>query len=304
MDISPVKLFTEKGLEPILLEIKKKVDEFEPNIETVGGRKEIASFAHKIAQSKVFIDKAGKELVAKQKAEIKLIDTERKRSRDFLDEQKDRARLPLTEWEEAEKAREEAERIEQEFNDDFESALAEDSLFNREREIRLKEEAEAKKEAERREKEEAERLEKERVEREERMKKEAAEQAKREAEEKVRKAEEAAKQAERDRIAAEERAKVEKEEAAKRAEREKQEAIDRAKAEAEAEAKRVEEERLRKEAAEKAEAERKAAHHAHRKRINREALTDLEILGFDTDNAKAFIKAVAEGSVSHITINY
>jgi len=293
MDITPVKLFSENGLEPILKEIKKKVDEFKPDTETAGGRKEIASFAYKIAQSKTFIDKAGKELVAKQKAEIKLIDKERKRSRDFLDEQKDRARQPLTDYEEAEKKAIEEEAAKIELEADHTEALEFHALWLKEKELEALKAKIAKEEEEKRQAEEAERIKKERTEREERLKKEAAERAKKDAEEAVRKAEEKAKQAERDRIAAEERAVFEKEEAV-RQEKER----------AKAEAKRIEDEHLAKKAEEKAIAGRKARHHKHRKRIDSEALTDLEILGFDTEGAKMFIQAVANGAVRHITINY
>jgi len=185
MDINPVKLFSENGLDPILNEIKKKVDEFEPDVETATGRKQIASFAHKIAKSKTFIEKMGKELVSKQKAAIKLIDNERKRSRDFLDEQRDKARQPLTEWEEAEKKAlaEEAARVE--FNLDHTEALEFHVLWLKEKEFEaLKAKIEKEKE-EKRQEAEKERLEKEQAEREERLKKEAAEQAKKDAEEKA-----------------------------------------------------------------------------------------------------------------------
>ena len=51
-NIHPEKLFAQNGLEPVLQEIKRKVDEFSPDTATAKGRKEISSFAYKIAQSK------------------------------------------------------------------------------------------------------------------------------------------------------------------------------------------------------------------------------------------------------------
>jgi hypothetical protein len=106
-------------------------------------------------------------------------------------------------------------------------------------------------------------------------------------------AEQAAKQAERDRIAAEERAKVEKEMAVRAAEEKVRQ-----------EAEMREKERLEKEAAAKADAERKAANVAHQKKINREALESLVSIGFGEDSAKQFISSVAKGLVKNITINY
>ena len=303
-NINIIKLFTENGLEPILNKIKKKVDEFVPDIETPSGRKEIASFAYKIAQSKTFIEKAGKDLVAKQKAELKLIDDERKRSRDFLDEQRDRARQPLTEWEEAEKKALEAEETRIRLDRDHTEALEFHALWLKEKELdALKAKIEKEKE-EQRKKEEAERIEKERIEREDRLKKEAAAAAKKEAEEaaerEIKEAKEAVERAERNRIALEERTA-----------REKQEAIDRTKREAEEKAAKVEADRFRKEAeerdrkeAERIAAEKKAANLNHKKRINNEALADLVVLGFDKTVARTFIEDVANGLVKHITINY
>ena len=64
-----------------------------------------------MAQTKTFIDKHGKELVAELKAVPAKIDAGRKVLRDTLDAIKDEVRKPLTEWENAEDER--IERIEQ-----------------------------------------------------------------------------------------------------------------------------------------------------------------------------------------------
>ena len=56
----------------------------------------------------------GKGLVSEQKAEIKRVDAIRKHARDTLDELKVRIRKPLTDWEEAEKLRQ--EELEQHLN--------------------------------------------------------------------------------------------------------------------------------------------------------------------------------------------
>ena len=148
INLTPAKLFSDNGLDPILQEIKKKVDAFEPDVESNKGRKEIASFAMKIAKSKVYIEKMGKELVADMKAKTKLIDAERKRSRDFLDSEKVRARKPLTDYEDAEKIRVEAERQEEIAKIEEEERLKREELEAREKAIAEKEAEMARLEAE------------------------------------------------------------------------------------------------------------------------------------------------------------
>lgn len=314
-NINPVTLFSEKGLDPVLEEIKQKIKEFVPEVETPKGRKSIASFAYKIAQSKTFIDNAGKSLVEKQKAQIKLIDSERKRARDFLDEQKILVRKPLTDWEEAEKERIAAEEARIVFEKDFDDAIAENDLIDRQREIERKEAELARIEEERRiEQERIEREAREKKEREDleaRLKKEAEEKAKidaeraiREANEKLerereesarkeREAKEAAEKAERDRIAAEERAKIEKEIAIKKA---KDEADAKHKADKEAEEKRIADAR--------AIEDKKAANKKHQAEINNKICEKLMAIGLTKDQSKAVVCAVVKGEVPAMVIRY
>ncbi len=101
-------IFTSKGgLDPYLQEIKDEIKGFTADVMTEAGRKEIAGMAYKVARSKTALDKVGKELVAKLKAQPKLVDAERKRMRDLLDAWRDDVRRPLDEWESAEQARQE-----------------------------------------------------------------------------------------------------------------------------------------------------------------------------------------------------
>lgn len=86
----------------IIGKIEEEVKNFVPDLSTASSRKEIASFAYKIAQTKSKLDDIGKSLTEQEKKKIKLIDDERKRLRDRLDELKTEARRPLTEWEQAE----------------------------------------------------------------------------------------------------------------------------------------------------------------------------------------------------------
>ncbi len=96
---------TEGAIEPLLAEIRKKIDDFVPDIETDQGRKDIASFAYRIAKSKTALDRVGKELTDEAKEIPKKIDAARKIARDTLDQWRDEVRSPLTNWEDAEKER-------------------------------------------------------------------------------------------------------------------------------------------------------------------------------------------------------
>lgn len=158
--------------------------------------------------------------------------------------------------------------------------------------------------------------ERERLEYERKLKEEAAAEAKRKAEEAARKereelerrekeAKEAAERAERERIAAEERAKQEAIESAAKAEREKQEAIRATEEKARQEAERAEKERLAKEAREKSEAERIARNKNHRKRINKEAADGfVGQFGVDLIAGLAFVEAIEKGLIPHVKIVY
>lgn len=85
-----------------------------PDVQTKAGQAEIRSLAYKITRSRTVIDDAGKAFAADLKEKVKAIDANRKTLRDELDKLRDEIRRPLTELEEAEKARAEdvAARIE------------------------------------------------------------------------------------------------------------------------------------------------------------------------------------------------
>ncbi|MEY0017771.1 cell envelope biogenesis protein TolA [Providencia rettgeri] len=310
------------SVEDIIRKVEQEVNSFIPDVTTVKGRKEIASLAYKVAQSKTYLDGLGKDLVAELKEIPKLIDANRRTVRERFDTLRDKVRQPLTEWE-AEQERIEAEKQRfawheeaLEMNAAFDKALAERIESDHEIALLMNEKfdrdlAEAKAEEER-----------QRIAREEEMKRQAAEQARLEAERKAQQEIEAAAQRER-----------EAKEAAERAEREKQEAIQRAeqaakeaKEKAERDAKEAQE-RAEREKQAAIEAERKKAHEAeqarlaeeqrkhqedakrqedkeHRRVFNQEALKALVSNGFDESLATEFIKLVASNQIPHITMNY
>ena len=96
------------GLEPWLQKVRAEVDAFNqclPDLTTVKGRKQYASMAYKIAQTKTALDDMGKKVSAEQKEIPKKIDAERKRVWDTLELWQKEVRKPLDDWQEAEDAR-------------------------------------------------------------------------------------------------------------------------------------------------------------------------------------------------------
>ncbi|WP_335970116.1 hypothetical protein [Acinetobacter bereziniae] len=93
------------GIQAIVDQIKAQVSSIVPDVTTVKGRKEIASLAYKVAQSKSAIDAEGKKLKEQYTVVTNKIDADRKFARDELDAERDRIRKPLTDWENAEKDR-------------------------------------------------------------------------------------------------------------------------------------------------------------------------------------------------------
>lgn len=105
-DINAVDVFTsENGIDPILKAIKEEVKKFVPDLTTANGRQEIASMAHKIAKSKTYLDKLGKDLTEEWRKNTSLVNASRKKVVSELDALKAEVRKPLTDWENKEKER-------------------------------------------------------------------------------------------------------------------------------------------------------------------------------------------------------
>jgi colicin import membrane protein len=105
---NPSVIFTDSELVSALFdEVRAEIEAHTPNVETDIGRKAVASLAYGIAKRKTALDAAGKELNEEHRAAINRVDAIRRQVRDGLDALKDEARQPLTEWEDAEKAKEE-----------------------------------------------------------------------------------------------------------------------------------------------------------------------------------------------------
>lgn len=300
-----------------------------PDVTTKKGRDQIGSLAMKVSKSKTFIEKCGKELVADQKAQIKLIDDDRIATVKKFDELRNEILAPRDAWEQAEKdrvAKHEhhiaticmaaslATTADSEWTaftikeaiQTLEDKVIDSSFEEYEEQAKLAkfETLEILRKAlVTREKYEAEQAELERLriaeqarlqrEHEERIAREASEKATREAEEKARF------EAERVR-----REKAESEQREARLKAEKEAAELRAVQAAENERKRIEAEQFAQaEAARKAE-EARLADVEHRKQICGDALKGLTGLGVSVDQGKAILNAINKGLVPHVSIKF
>lgn len=104
--VTAVAVFgTPGGVDAILDKIKAQALATDTDISTQAGRQAVASLAYKIARSKTALDAMGKELGEDNYRRWKAITAERARVVEELDALRDQVRKPLTDWENAEKAR-------------------------------------------------------------------------------------------------------------------------------------------------------------------------------------------------------
>lgn len=297
-----IGLFTaEDGLKSVVQQVEDHVKGFKHDLSTVTSRKRTASLAAKVAKTKTTLDALGKSLTEDMKNKCKVVDASRKAMRDALDELKQEARKPLTQWEEeeAEKARiaaeiAEAERIKKERDADHELATLMNENFDRERSEAIEAEIA-------RAKADAEKAEQDRIAHEAKLKADAAAQAEKEKQEAILQ-EKAAKIAleQAEKRAEDQRIKAEND----RIEAEKQAKIDAAHA---AEQARLNEIRRQEEAA-KAEAEEIAQREANKRHVGsirkaaKEAL--IEKCGLSEEQAKSVVLAINAKTIPSVKIEY
>ena len=296
----------------LLAELRVIIDAEKPtDITTNAGRKEVAAYAYRIAQTKTYLEGIGAELAKDAKELPKRIDASRKLLKDTLDAWRDEAREPLTNYEAEQEAQKqaildcidalkpvenwqaltaaEAEALYNQlkesadlepcvFGDYYHAAVEQQSLtliiyLNR-KAAAEKDEAEAA-ELTKLRAEAAERAEADRI---ESIKKEAA--AKAVADEQARQA-------------SEQKA---KDDAAQKAQDDANREILRLKVEAENKEKAIADEKA-------AEAAREANRN-HVKAINNQAANDVAITGLTVEQSKAVIVAIAKGLVRNVTIKY
>lgn len=299
-------------LDPLIEAIEKEARSLVPDVTTKKGRDAIASMAHKVARSKTYIDNAGKDLVAELKALPKQIDESRRVVRERLDALKDKVRRPLTEWE----AEQERIKAEEAMNALHAEALAMNEEFDRQLAVRIESDHEMallmNDAFDREQADKAAEAERQRIAHEEEIKRLAAAAAAREVEQRAqREREEAAhreavlkaqaEQAERDRIAAEQKAEADKKAAVEAERRKAQEEADRIRREAE----QREQARLAEEKRKADEQARREADVKHRKAVGVEVVKALLAnTSLTRDQAIEVLTAVKDGRIPHTGISY
>ena len=333
-DMAPT-LYVPLGLDGYLAEIREAVNEV-PDLSTKKGRDRIASLAASVSRSKTAIEKPGREYLKRLKEAVKPAEGEMKRFVDACDALRDEIRLPLTEYENAEKQRiadlqkrltclRNSSQVVDEFGSPYhsseisarlndvkvidideswleltaEAAVAKDaavSKLEQALELATKREAEAAELENLRIQQEAQRQKDLEAARE----KEIAERVKREADQAAQAEREASAKREADALAAQQRAEREKKEALEKAEQEKQQAI----AAEQLRAQQAEQARLAEQKRISDEAAARAANVEHKCAINQKAVADLVAAGVPDECAVQCIKAIAKGQVSATQINY
>ena len=325
-----VQAFATQGGSLLLVDrIAEEVRKHVPDVTTKKGRDAIGSLAAKVSKSKTIAEKYAKDLVAEEKARIKLVDDDRIQFVKRMDALRDEILAPRDAWEQAEKDRvakhehhiatirmvsalataadsEWTASTIKEAIETLENRVIDSSFEEYEEQAKLAkfETLEVLRKALGvREKFEAEQAELERLriaeqqriqqEREAQIAREAAEKATREAEEKAR--------FEAERV---QREKLEAEQREARLKAEKEAAELRAQQAAENERKRIEAEQVAKAEAERKAAEAREADVAHKKQICSEALKGLTDLGLSIDQGKAILNAINKGLVPHVSIKF
>ncbi|MFO4611129.1 hypothetical protein [Klebsiella quasipneumoniae] len=303
-------LYRAGGLDAYLEQIRQAVNEV-PDLTTKKGRDRVASLAAQVSRSKTAIEKPGREYLKRLKEAVRPAEAEIKRFVDACDELRDATRKPLTEWE----AEQERIKAEEAMNALHVEALAMNEDFDRQLAARIESDHEMallmNDAFDREQADKAAEAERQRIAHEEEIKRLVVAAAAREVERRAqREREEAAhreavlkaqaEQAERDRIAAEQKAEADKQAAIEAERRKAQEEADRIRREAE----QREQSRLAEEKRKAEEESRRAADVEHRRGINTAAVQALINQGIPHEWAKACIIAVALGKVPATTIKY
>lgn len=274
------------------------------DVTTKKGEAAARSHIYKIRLTKGAVDRRHKEVKARVLQEGRDIDSAKKELIEGLDNIIEVHSEPIRALEEQREKEAEAAKLAKEqaewdaavivdYDNAFEAATSHNDLLIRENALRVKEEAMQKAEDERKAKEEAEKLKKEQAERDERLKKEAAEEARVKAEKDAKAAkdraeflsdfdeaiainqtvdaEKARKQAEVDKIAAEEKAAREIKEAAD---------------------KKAKEDAARQ------------ANIKHRAKIHGDIKSSIMALGVDEEKAIEIVKALSKGGIENVSIQY
>jgi len=300
-ELNDINLFMdEEKINAFLNELRRQATDFTPDTTTKKGRKEIASQAYKVSQSKTFVDIELKALTTEWARKKKVVDSGRKTVREFCDNLRDEIRLPLTEWEEKEKvlaaiAAEKAEMLADEIE-----AYEINDLFIREKRILEAEAKIAEKEKEARKAILFLATEKERLATKRRLQAEAKKLAERKAQIAIDEANEKTAREKREREAEKETARLASIEDAKKAERDRLQAIKDTE-------NRLEQERIERELQAKIKAEkeeRKANQKRHVSFINKSVAASFIANGIGEVTANKIVELVSCESIDNISIDY
>lgn len=304
-------LYRAGGLDAYLEQIRQAVNEV-PDLSTKKGRDRVASLAAQVSRSKTAIEKPGREYLKRLKEAVRPAEAEIKRFVDACDELRDATRKPLTEWE----AEQERIKAEEAMNALHAEALAMNEEFDRQLAARIESDHEMallmNDAFDREQADKAAEAERQRIAHEEEIKRLAAAAAAREVEQRAqREREEAAlreaalkaqaEQAERDRIAAEQKAEADKQAAIEAERRKAQEEADRIRREAD----QREQARLAEEKRKADEQARREADVKHRKAVGVEVVKALLAnTSLTRDQAIEVLTAVKDGRIPHTGISY
>lgn len=304
-------LYRAGGLDAYLEQIRQAVNEV-PDLTTKKGRDRVASLAAQVSRSKTAIEKPGREYLKRLKEAVRPAEAEIKRFVDACDELRDATRKPLTEWE----SEQERIKAEEAMNALHADALAMNEEFDRQLAARIESDHEMallmNDAFDREQADKAAEAERQRIAHEEEIKRMAAAAASREVEQRAqREREEAAlreaalkaqaEQAERDRIAAEQKAEADKKAAVEAERRKAQEEADRIRREAE----QREQARLAEEKRKADEQARREADVKHRKAVGTEIVKALMAnTSLTRDQAIEVLTAVKDGRIPHTGISY
>lgn len=304
-------LYRAGGLDAYLEQIRQAVNEV-PDLTTKKGRDRVASLAAQVSRSKTAIEKPGREYLKRLKEAVRPAEAEIKRFVDACDELRDATRKPLTEWE----AEQERIKAEEAMSALHVEAMAMNEEFDRQLAARIESDHEMallmNDAFDREQADKAAEAERQRIAHEEGIKRLAAAAAAREVEQRAqREREEAAhreavlkaqaEQAERDRIAAEQKAEADKQAAVEAERRKAQEEADRIRREAE----QREQARLAEEKRKADEQARREADVKHRKAVGTEIVKALLAnTSLTRDQAIEVLTAVKDGCIPHTGISY
>lgn len=304
-------LYRAGGLDAYLEQIRQAVNEV-PDLTTKKGRDRVASLAAQVSRSKTAIEKPGREYLKRLKEAVRPAEAEIKRFVDACDELRDATRKPLTEWE----AEQERIKAEEAMSALHVEAMAMNEEFDRQLAARIESDHEMallmNDAFDREQADKAAEAERQRIAHEEEIKRLAADAAAREVEQRAqREREEAAhreavlkaqaEQAERDRIAAEQKAEADKQAAIEAERRKAQEEADRIRRAAE----QREQVRLAEEKRKADEQARREADVKHRKAVGTEIVKALLAnTSLTRDQAIEVLTAVKDGRIPHTCISY